>query len=65
MERLRQRGDPEELIPQHVAFAEWMRRHAVDHRHRPEVIMNGGWEEMRREVEFGDCDGRAVGELCY
>lgn len=49
-ERLRSRGDSEELIPHHVAFAEWMRRHAVDHRHRPEVIMNDGWEKMRWEV---------------
>jgi hypothetical protein len=49
-ERLRLRGDSEELIPHHVAFAEWMRRHAVDHRHRPEVIMNDGWEKMRWDV---------------
>ena len=50
MERLRRRGDTEDVFPAHVAFADWMRRHAVDHRHRPEVIVNGGWEEMRWEV---------------
>jgi len=49
-ERLRLRGDAAELIPLHVAFAEWMRRHVVNHRHRPEVIINQGWEEMRWQV---------------
>lgn len=49
-ERLRLRGDPEDLIPRHVAFADWMRNHVVDHQYRPEVIMNDGWEEMRWEV---------------
>jgi hypothetical protein len=50
IERLTLRGDPPDLIPAHVAFADWMRRHVVDHRYRPEVIINGGWEEMRWEV---------------
>jgi hypothetical protein len=54
VERLRARGDSEELIPHHVAFAEWMRRHTVDHRHRPEVIINQGWEEMRWDVWNSD-----------
>lgn len=54
MERLRQRGDRAELMPHHVAFAEWMRRHAVDHRHRPEVIINQGWEQMRWQVWNSD-----------
>src|SRR4051794_40531583 len=40
-ERLTQRGDPSELIPQHVMFAEWMRHHVRDHRYRPDVIING------------------------
>jgi hypothetical protein len=31
-ERLRSRGDPEELLPHHVAFAAWMRRHAENPR---------------------------------
>lgn len=53
-ERLTRRGDPAELVPHHVAFAEWMRRHVVDHRHRPEVIINQGWEEMRWEVWNSD-----------
>jgi len=44
-ERLTLRGDPADLIPHHIAFAEWMRRHVVDHRHRPEVIINQGWEQ--------------------
>jgi hypothetical protein len=31
-----------------------MRRHAVDHRHRSEVIINQGWEEMRWDVWNSD-----------
>lgn len=49
-ERLTQRGDPAHLIPAHVAFAEWMRRHVLDHRHRPEVIINQSWNQMRWHV---------------
>jgi hypothetical protein len=40
-ERLASRGDPTDLIPAHLAFADWMRRHVQDHRYRPEVIING------------------------
>jgi hypothetical protein len=47
-------GDPADLIPFHVAFAEWMRHHVRDHRCRPEVIMNEGWEEMRWDVWTAD-----------
>ena len=46
--RLRERGDPEDLIPHHLAFAEWMRGHARDPHHRLDVI-DAGWEEMRWE----------------
>jgi hypothetical protein len=49
-ERLTQRGDSPEYIPHHVAFAEWMRHHVIDHRYRPEVIINGGWDKMRWQV---------------
>jgi hypothetical protein len=45
--RLHNRGDDSDLIPHHVAFADWMRHHVVDHRHRPEVITQNGWPEMR------------------
>jgi hypothetical protein len=44
--RLRGRGDPEELLWRHAAFAEWMRRHAEDPGHMPEVVANDGWPEM-------------------
>ena len=44
--RLRGRGDPEELLWRHAAFAEWMRRHAEDPAHMPEVLANDGWPEM-------------------
>jgi energy-coupling factor transporter ATP-binding protein EcfA2 len=46
-DRLRRRGDPDELLPHHVAFADWMRRHAADPRHMPHVLADGGWAEMR------------------
>lgn len=46
--RLLARGDPAELLPHHLAFAEWMRNHARDPGHRVEVIA-GGWPEMRWE----------------
>jgi hypothetical protein len=44
--RLRGRGDPEDLLWRHAAFAEWMRRHAEDPAHMPEVLINDGWPEM-------------------
>lgn len=53
-ERLKLRGDPADLIPHHIAFADWMRRHVQDHRHRPDVIINDGWEKMRWEVWASD-----------
>src|SRR5688500_12009734 len=34
--RLLERGDDLSFIPRHVAFADWMRQHVVDHRHRPD-----------------------------
>jgi hypothetical protein len=48
-ERLRRRGDPDELLARHVAFADWMREHVRDPDHRPEVITNNGWSAMRWE----------------
>ena len=45
--RLLERGDASELIPHHLAFAEWMRHHVLEPGHRPEVIMRDGWDEMR------------------
>lgn len=44
--RLRRRGDPEELFGRHAAYAEWMRRHAGDPTHLPEVLTNDGWPAM-------------------
>jgi hypothetical protein len=46
-ERLRRRGDPEELLPRHAAFAAWLRRHAEDPTHMPHVLTTGGWDGMR------------------
>jgi hypothetical protein len=50
IQRLTTRGDAPELIPQHVAFAEWMRHHVADPRYRPEVIIDNGWEKMCWDV---------------
>jgi hypothetical protein len=47
--RLRRRGDPPALFPDHVAFAAWMRGHAADPSHMPEVLTTGGWDGMRWE----------------
>lgn len=52
-ERLTRRGDDPSLIPNHVAFADWMRHHVADPAHRPDVITGGGWEEMRWERWVG------------
>jgi hypothetical protein len=48
-QRLRARGDDPALFVHHVAFADWMRGHARDPTHMPEVLTTGGWEEMRWE----------------
>ena len=45
--RLRRRGDPEELLPHHIAFASWLRWHAEDPEHMPHVITTGGWADMQ------------------
>lgn len=45
--RLLARGDATDLIPNHLAFTEWMRHHVREPGHRPDVIMTGGWDEMR------------------
>jgi hypothetical protein len=39
-------GDPEELLPHHVALAAWLRSHARNFAHMPHVLTTGGWEEM-------------------
>jgi hypothetical protein len=45
--RLVARGDDQSLLPHHVAFAQWMRHHVVDHRYRPDVILQNSWSAMR------------------
>ena len=52
--RLMARGDDESRIHHHVAFAEWMRHHVVDHRYRPDVILQNSWSEMRWDRWIGD-----------
>jgi len=60
--RLVARGDDPALVVHHVAFAGWMRRHAADPHHRPEVLQTGGWEQMRwdRWSRLGDKGGWAM-----
>jgi hypothetical protein len=47
--RLVARGDDPTLLVHHAAFADWLREHAVDPRHRPEVLQTDGWDQMRWE----------------
>jgi hypothetical protein len=47
--RLNARGDDPSLLPDHQAFAEWMRRQAADPLHMIHALSDGGWEEMRWE----------------
>lgn len=46
-ERLTARGDDPGLLPRHQAFADWMRRQAIDPLHMTHVISGGSWEQMR------------------
>ncbi len=52
--RLLERGDDPKYIGHHVAFADWMRQHVVDQHHRPEVIMQNAWPQMRWDRWVGD-----------
>jgi hypothetical protein len=52
--RLLERGDDLQFIDHHVAFADWMRHHVIDHRHRPEVITQNAWPQMRWERWVGN-----------
>jgi hypothetical protein len=54
--RLALRGDDPALLVHHLAFADWMRGHARDLSHMPEVLTTNGWEEMRWERWTGDAD---------
>ena len=51
--RLRGRRDPAALLPRHLAFADWLSRHAADPAHMPEVVTTDGWEHMRWERWVG------------
>ncbi|GAB3298292.1 hypothetical protein [Parasphingorhabdus pacifica] len=44
--RLQARGDPPELLPRHVQFADWLRRHATDPTHVPEAVTTDAWSNM-------------------
>ncbi len=60
--RLVGRGDDPALLVHHVAFADWMRGHAADPHHRPDVLQTDGWEQMRWErwSRLDDTDSWAV-----
>lgn len=63
--RLAGRGDDPTLLPAHLAFADWMRRHARDPRHMPHVLTAGGWEAMHWErwTDIDPTDGRWAVEI--
>ncbi|NJM08117.1 hypothetical protein HC891_20910 [Candidatus Gracilibacteria bacterium] len=61
-ERLIAWGDDPAILPHHLAFAEWMRAHVLDHRHRPEVFLQDAWEEMRWERWMRDDLARPLWE---
>lgn len=74
--RLLARGDPQATLPDHLAFAAWMREHAADPGHMPEVLTAAGWEQMRWErwlgwergdprwqVEVIDTSNREIGQV--
>ncbi|QYN36706.1 AAA family ATPase [Pseudonocardia sp. DSM 110487] len=56
--RLTARGDDPALLPNHVAFADWMRAHASDPQHMQHVLTGEGWEAMQwarwTELPTGD-----------
>lgn len=56
-ERLAARGDPAELLPLHVAFAEWLRAHAGDPGHNVGAITSNGWEQMQWQRWLGKRPG--------
>ena len=45
--RLTARGDDPALLPNHIAFADWMRGHARDPKHMPHVLTGRAWDAMR------------------
>lgn len=54
--RLAGRGDPPELLPQHTAYAQWMREHAVDPLPGMHVLTSGGaagmqWDRLTAAAE--------------
>ncbi|WP_017613106.1 hypothetical protein [Nocardiopsis salina] len=62
--RLDARDEPAGTRPLHTAFAEWMRRHAVDPTHAPEVVTGDAWPGMRWDrwvgADIADRWGMAV-----
>ncbi len=46
IERLRKRHEPESLIPNHLAWADWLRQHATNPVHVLEAITTDAWAEM-------------------
>ena len=57
--RLDARQDPPELRHLHLAFADWMRVHAVDPSHVPEAVTTDSWEPMWWDRWIGRRGGRS------
>lgn len=45
--RLLKRGEPEEYLPLHLGFAQWLREHAADPLPRLDVVSSSGWDAMQ------------------
>jgi hypothetical protein len=60
--RLTARGDDPAQFVHHLAFADWMRRHARDPGHRLEVLTTTGWPPMcwERLAHVGDAWPKAI-----
>jgi hypothetical protein len=56
--RLLARGEDPSLIPRHLAFADWMRHHVLDHTYRPQVITQNAWPGMCWERWVGSAAGQ-------
>lgn len=51
--RLDERGDPLELRPLHLGFADWLRHHATDPQYVTAALTTGCWPSMRWERWLG------------
>lgn len=51
--RLRARREPTELLPRHLAFTDWLRRHATDPMYAAQAVTTDAWPAIRWERWVG------------